>query len=99
MDVASLLEIWPQDACNPSLVQESLQLFSKCQSPEAEAICNLLPIGFPYQYNLPASFAKFKFYTEFLVRVLSWKLLPWFFYPPVVFQVTTAPPLKYTTIR
>jgi hypothetical protein len=43
---------------------------------EAEAICRLLPIGFPYQYaGLPLSARKVAFLAGFLTRFLLFKLL------------------------
>lgn len=97
-DVTCLLALWPTDSTNPAMMQKCLESYSQQQSPEAEAMCKLLPIGMPYQYALPRSFAKVAFFVGFLVRVLAWKSLPALFYPPVVFQVTQAPPVKYTEI-
>ncbi|CAK0800585.1 unnamed protein product [Prorocentrum cordatum] len=97
-DVSSLLALWPQDASSPESIQRALEAYHDQQAPEAEAICRLIPIGMPYQYNLPQSFAKFAFFGYLLTRVLANMLMPSFITPPVVFQVTTAPPLRYTHI-
>lgn len=97
-DIMCLLDLWPEDTCSRDGVKKCLQTFSDKQAPEAEAICKLLPIGMPYQYNLPHSFEKFSFFASFLIRMLAWKAAPSVFYPPVVFQVTQAPPVKYTEV-
>jgi len=99
-DVMRLLALWPDGETlkSSSLVRNCLDSFSDSQAAEAEAICRLLPIGFPYQYNLPNSLAKLVFYGDFMLRMLCWKGLPWLFSPPVVVQVTQAPPAKYTDI-
>lgn len=98
-DLTCLLSLWPSDTTDRVLIQQCLKSYSELQAPEAEAICKLLPIGMPYQYNLPNSCAKYSFFANFLCRMLAWKLAPAIFDAPVVFQVTQAPPVKYTEIH
>ena len=80
------------------LVPNCLEAYEQSQVPEAEAICRLLPIGMPYQYRMPASIAKYVFFVDLLTRWAANKLCPCAFSPPVVFMVTTDPPVPYTEI-
>uniref|UniRef100_A0A7S1AC20 FAD-binding domain-containing protein n=1 Tax=Noctiluca scintillans TaxID=2966 RepID=A0A7S1AC20_NOCSC len=95
-DVAALLECWPSDHADPAAVQRCFEAFNIRQAPEAEAICRLLPVGMPYQYNVGKTFAEYLFLAGLLGRMFIHKLCPLIFDPPVVTLVTQAPPLKYT---
>eukprot|EP00747_Dinoflagellata_sp_TGD_P029129 gnl/TRDRNA2_/TRDRNA2_133706_c2_seq1.p1 gnl/TRDRNA2_/TRDRNA2_133706_c2~~gnl/TRDRNA2_/TRDRNA2_133706_c2_seq1.p1 ORF type:complete len:249 (+),score=30.54 gnl/TRDRNA2_/TRDRNA2_133706_c2_seq1:3-749(+) len=98
VDVQRLLALWPSDIKSSSQVRECLEAFEASQLREAESICRLIPIGFPYQYRQPASCAKTIFMSGFLTRIICFKLLPSLFYPPVVFAVQDYPPKKYSDI-
>jgi len=95
-DVAALLECWPSDHADPAAVQRCFEAFNIRQAPEAEAICRLLPVGMPYQYNVGKTFSEYLFLAGLLGRMVIQKLCPLIFDPPVVFLVTQSPPLKYT---
>lgn len=96
-DVSSLLRLWPE--VDSRIHQhKALKTYGVQQAIEAEAICRLLPIGMPYQYNLPFSFGKVTFFVSLLTRLSIHKLMPGIFTPPVIFLVTEAPPKKYSSI-
>eukprot|EP00929_Paragymnodinium_shiwhaense_P038088 TRINITY_DN20190_c0_g1_i1.p1 TRINITY_DN20190_c0_g1~~TRINITY_DN20190_c0_g1_i1.p1 ORF type:complete len:469 (-),score=33.02 TRINITY_DN20190_c0_g1_i1:242-1648(-) len=99
-DVTALLNLLTE---KPSLsdaeaLKTILSEYDKTQRAEAEAICQLLPIGMPYQYRQPFQLSKISFFAGFLVRMLAWKLVPSLISPPVVFLVTQAPPVRYSEI-
>jgi hypothetical protein len=98
LDVQTLLDLWPADSTSPSEVRQCLEAYETSQLQEAEALCRLIPIGFPYQYRQPMSCAKMLFISGFFLRILCFKSLPWLFYKPVVFAIQESPPKKYSDI-
>ena len=76
---------------------------------EAKALCEILPIGYPYQYNLPWSLHKAWFLADFMSRLMCHSLfrklneishgvIPVVFSAPAILEIQDDPPKKYTTI-
>ena len=60
----------------PEAAVRALAAWGPERAREAEAVCRLLPIGFPYQYpGLPLSVQKVCFLAGFLTRFTLFKLL------------------------
>ena len=60
----------------PEAAVRALAAWGPERAREAEAVCRLLPIGFPYQYpGLPLSVRKVRFLAGFLTRFTLFKLL------------------------
>lgn len=60
----------------PEAAVRALAAWGPERTREAEAVCRLLPIGFPYQYpGLPLSVQKVLFLAGFLTRFTLFKLL------------------------
>mmetsp|Transcript_131902 Transcript_131902/g.410041 ORF Transcript_131902/g.410041 Transcript_131902/m.410041 type:complete len:466 (+) Transcript_131902:102-1499(+) len=97
-DVRTLLSLMPSSFFDGAAVWRSLERYEALRVPEAEAICRLLPVGMPYQYKLPHSLGKFAFFGSLLVRLAASRACPSLFPAPVVFLVTSDPPLLYTEI-
>lgn len=58
--------------------------YQKRQLPQAVALCNLLPVGFPFQYF--ASARRNLWTAVFLAQMAVNKLLPWLM-PPATFMM------------
>ena len=92
----------------PEAAVRALAAWGPERAREAEAVCRLLPIGFPYQYpGLPLSVRKVRFLAGFLTRFTLFKLLerlrnatgvPNLLHAPVILLIQEDPPLAYSSI-
>jgi len=98
VDVCCLLDLFPSDVSNKDAMRAAFKAYEACAVKEAEAICRLIPVGFPYQYQQPFSLSKFLFMSSFLIRMVASKLLPTLFFDPVVVNIQADPPLLYSEI-
>merc|ERR1712048_1172778 len=93
-DVLQLMELL-STTVDPNW-QRILEAYEASQAPEAEAVCQLIPDGVPYQYGQPLSFAQVRFVLHMVVRFLFSRACPCLIDAPVVALTTMRdPPLKF----
>ncbi len=61
-------------------------MYEALRAPQSKAICELIPIGFPQQYNHMLAIQKSMKLAGVAARVAMNKLCPWLIAPPVFFM-------------
>lgn len=65
---------------------QALPLYESLRAPQSRAVCELIPIGFPQQYNHMLPIQKSIKLLGVGMRVALSKACPWLFAPPVFFM-------------
>ena len=82
LDVVDLMDLL--DRCGDDWGW-ALPLYEELRAPQSRAICELIPIGYPHQYNQMPVRKSINLLDVGLWLALS-KALPWMFSPPVIFM-------------
>ncbi|CAB9520873.1 FAD binding domain [Seminavis robusta] len=100
VDVERVLDLMRdlRDAKDEAQKRSMVDALSQELVAEAQAVCQIVPIGMPYQYSFPFSLHKAWFFADFLSRMALHHLVPALISAPAIIEIQDDPPKKYTII-